>query len=233
MNRYHVFFLISLAAACVGCGADVAPDPGAESASAAASSPSEQASSPSERAVPSPLSTALEDGAPPLRTPLAAGTYLADRFGVPMTFTVDDAGWEVIELTDQLVAIGIDRPGGLLGEVDFIVIRGVYDPVTSELVDAPADFGEWVASHPDVEVLSDEPVSIGGHSGRRIEAQAAETVRLAPAPAPFEIKVTPRPNEFTTVTVDGTPIHITIYVEVPEFEEDAARLLEGVTFGSE
>jgi tRNA A-37 threonylcarbamoyl transferase component Bud32 len=121
--------------------------------------------------------------------PLKPSRYRSDEYRPPVSFTVDDS-WNSFgtELPDAL-ALGLEsaqmlqRPP-MLGFFTPQAVVDRSDPTGNTVTPAPESVDGWVAwfrNHPNLETGKPVPVTVGGASGKRVDAVVSSVPKRHPA----------------------------------------------------
>jgi hypothetical protein len=97
---------------------------------------------------------------------LSPGEYHSVKFKPPLSFELGK-GWsntenqlsDYIELSQQ----------GEIGTLNFANVKEVFEPGTTNVVEAPKDLVGWLQHHPYLKTSKPQPVSVGGVKGEQFE----------------------------------------------------------------
>jgi hypothetical protein len=97
---------------------------------------------------------------------LRPGEYHSVKFKPPLSFELGK-GWsntenqlsDYIELSQQ----------GEIGTLNFANVKEVFEPGTTNVVEAPKDLVGWLQHHPYLKTSKPQPVSVGGLKGEQFE----------------------------------------------------------------
>ena len=214
-------FALSLAAIfATGCGDDDANDPGATPTTQPASA--------------TPPGGSMGTG----NRELQPGTYTSEQFAVPVTLTVGE-GWEVV--VDRPDIYVVEHPAaedGPFGFIGFLLPEQAYNPTETNLVlgPAPEDFVAWFSSHRLIDVVSTEPVTLGGLTGTRLDLAIDQGERfdiLETSDGPIEVRFRDR---FAVAVLDANERQLLVMygsdlpINFEAFDSVAQAVLATVTF---
>jgi hypothetical protein len=102
----------------------------------------------------------------PTEKALSPGEYHSVKFKPPLSFELGK-GWsntenqlsDYIELSQQ----------GEIGTLNFANVKEVFEPGTTNVVEAPKDLVGWLQHHPYLKTSKPQPVSVGGVKGEQFE----------------------------------------------------------------
>jgi hypothetical protein len=102
----------------------------------------------------------------PTEKALSPGEYHSVKFKPPLSFELGK-GWsntenqlsDYIELSQQVE----------IGTLNFANVKEVFEPGTTNVVEAPKDLVGWLQHHPYLKTSKPQPVSVGGVKGEQFE----------------------------------------------------------------
>jgi hypothetical protein len=115
-------------------------------------------------------------------TATTAGRSTSSRFYPKVTVQAD--GWQVEEDVINAFELEYDGPDGR-ASLWFLRTDEVFDPATGDAVDAPADLAVFFREHPNLTVVAEESVTIGGLTGTQIDVTTS-------APDDFNVLAQPQ-----------------------------------------
>lgn len=133
------------------------------------------APTPREPASPTPLE---REGDAPSAFSLAAGTYITQSFEPTTTFTLDRAGWLLLQDEPDIFLLGYQPDA----EIAFLAPSKIYDPRTGQLERTPDDIGSWIAQHSALRTEEAAAMRVGDTEAMAIEARVASSPPGHPCP---------------------------------------------------
>jgi hypothetical protein len=115
---------------------------------------------------------------PSKNVPSGTKRFVTERF-VPTVSVVPGTGWRAL----------LDAPGSFtLDDGDppalrFVLVSGVFDPVSQKVIKLPKDLEAWILEHPLLESRPPIPVSVGGIEGTQIDAKVIRAPKV-----PYEMR---------------------------------------------
>jgi hypothetical protein len=97
---------------------------------------------------------------------LSPGEYHSVKFKPPLSFHVGK-GWSNTE--EQLSDYIEVSQQGEIGTLNFVNVKEVFKPGTTNVVEAPKDLVGWLQHHPYLKTSKPQPITVGGVKGEQLE----------------------------------------------------------------
>ena len=102
-------------------------------------------------------------------------------------------------------------------EMNVIRVDKVHDPANpGQLIDPPQDLAGGIASRPDLTVLTQKPVTVGGLAATQLDVQTGKPIEFGPIPGVTDLGFGLAPNSanrFFVVPVAGHQVVIALHAE--------------------
>jgi hypothetical protein len=178
---------------------------------------------------------------------LSPGEYHSVKFKPPLSFHVGK-GWSNTEeqLSDY---IEVSQQGDD-GTLNFVNVKEVFKPGTTNVVEAPKDLVGWLQHHPYLKTSKPQPVTVRGVKGEQLDVlvedlpkdysvdpECSDCVDIAPLSNDQEAAILQEVNErrvFVFEDVKGDTVMIWFAAPPDEFDEfapKAQKVVDSVKWG--
>jgi TRAP-type transport system periplasmic protein len=181
-------------------------------------------------------------------TPLLPGTYAANRFVMPLSFSVKADAWRVEQAARREMfllhgaACCEQNAGRRTGILAMLQPSRVIDPRTGKQRRTPPDLGRWLRRNPHLKVVQGPRLRVGGRSVRRLDVRFRSRTPDNEEGANFAVVsfgpfgVCPEERgRIAVVRVAGSSVLFfwtaAPRAALPRFERTARSLLKTVRFG--